>query len=297
MNNMNQSPSHYISIIIPAYNAEEYIKETIESVLAQTYKNTEIIVVDDGSTDDTYKIAIKFGSRIKLFKTKNSGVSSARNFAIAKAQGDWLAFIDADDLWAENKLEVQIEGLNNYRWSHTNSLYFGENQDGLTSRSDLSPQFGEWVFSNLLVDNFITTSTVIIEKNLFCQAGGFDESMKAMEDWKLWLTIAQQEKLHYCPKILAKYRVYAGSTSRKAREVLPLHVQLITEVFQTLSTKEKYKKLKNKAISQSYLTCSYIAEDSKDYTYSFHCSFKGLIYQPFVISNWKRLIRTMLNLI
>jgi len=297
MDNSQLSMPIHVTIIIPAYNAQEYIEETINSALAQTYTNIEIIVVDDGSNDSTFEIASGFGDKIKLFKTANSGVSRARNFAVEKAKGDWLAFIDADDLWEVNKLELQMCNLGNRRWSHTNSLYIGEEQDGKTSRSDLSPQFGDWVFSHLLVDNFITTSTVIIEKKLFLESGGFDESMKAMEDWKLWLTIAEHEKLHYCPEILAQYRVYSGSTSRKAREVLPMHLQLIEQVFQISSVKSNYAKLRNKAIAKSYFICSYIAEDSKDYSYSFYCSIKGLKHQPLQLANWKRLLRTTLNLI
>lgn len=290
--------SPLVSVVIPAYNAEEYIEETLQSVLTQTYKNIEVIVVDDGSTDRTLQIINKYKSDLMLITQKNKGVSVARNTAVDKAMGEWIAFIDADDIWFPKKIAEQVSQMGSENWSHTNSLYFGYNQDGNTKRSDLTPQFGGHVFEKLLTDNFITTSTVLIKKKTFLQYGKFDVSLKALEDWKLWLEISLEENLNYQQLVLCKYRITPGSASRNARDVLPLHIQLINQVFdKNKNIIQHQNQLKSKALQNSYKICSYIAEDSKDYVFSFTCALNALRGNKYRAASIRRLIRTLLNLV
>ena len=98
-----------VSVIIPTYNRAHYICETIDSILAQTYRDYEIIVVDDGSADNTRKVLQKYDGKVRYFYQKNRGPSAARNFGISQSQGEYIAFLDDDDLWTENKLELQID--------------------------------------------------------------------------------------------------------------------------------------------------------------------------------------------
>jgi glycosyltransferase involved in cell wall biosynthesis len=283
-------------VIVPAYNVEEYIEETLQSVFDQTYPNIEILVVDDGSEDNTLKTLEKYGSKIRVFQQKNMGVAKARNFAAEQAHGEWLAFVDADDIWLPNKLTAQLEGLGNENWSHTDSTYFGYKQDGETKRSELSPQYGGEVFSYLIVNNFITTSTVLIKKGIFLSYGGFDESLRALEDWKLWLDLSIKEPLNYNRNVLAQYRVTPGSTSRKAREILPLHLQLINYIFSTYKDQlGGLSHLKKKALYSSYSICSYIAEDSEDYFFSFLCALNAWKNNMLTSAPLKRVLRTVLN--
>lgn len=285
-----------ISVIIPAYNAEKFIDETIRSVLSQTIEDIEVIIVNDGSTDNTLNILKSYSDpRLSYYDIKNSGVSFARNYAVNKAAGKWLAFIDADDIWANNKLEAQLTSIDNNRWSHTNSYYIGEQQSGNEKRSDLTEQFDGNIFEHLIEENFITTSTVLIDKNLFLSTGGFDESLKALEDWRLWLDIASKESIAYSKEPLAKYRVYEGSTSRKARSMLPIHIEVIQAVAKTLPNNKKSQQLVKNGMLKSFAICSYIAEDSKDYSFSSFCALKAVLYQPLSISRYKRLIKCMLN--
>ena len=286
-----------VSVIIPAFNAEKYIHETITSVLNQTFTNFEIIVVDDGSTDNTASIVESFGKKVKLYKRLNQGVSSARNYAVSKSKNNWLAFIDADDLWTDDKLNIQISSLNGASWSHTNSIYIGENQNGKISRSDLTPQYGGQVFEHLILNNFITTSTVMIKKDIFLNHHGFDETMIALEDWKLWLKIAEKETISYVEEPLAYYRVYSGSTSRRARIILPIHIDLINSIFSDNEINQKYLSMKRKAISNSYSICSYIAEDSKDFRHSFFYALSSLYFDALNPNKVKRLLRTVISLI
>lgn len=289
--------SPLISVVIPAYNAEKHIEETLQSVFNQTYKNIEILVIDDGSSDNTLQILKKYENRLNIFSQKNTGVAKARNFAAEKSNGEWLAFIDSDDRWLPDKISIQFSNLGNNNWSHTNSVYIGHNQDGKTKRSDLNHQFGGHVFDKLIIDNFITTSTVLIKKDIFITHGGFDESLKALEDWKLWLEISLIEPLNYNDKVLAEYRVTPGSTSRKGREVLPLHIELINYFFNNKNELKGKAHLKNKALFNSYNICSYIAEDANDHIFSLQCAAKAWNHKMLNVGSTKRLLRTILNAI
>lgn len=283
-----------VTVIIPAYNAESTICETIQSVLTQDYpaEQVEIIVIDDGSTDGTNSVVEKFGDKVIHIKQKNAGVSAARNNAATLARGKWLAFIDSDDIWTNNKLSLQISSIGDCLWSHTDSYYFGYKQTGETKRSDYTKQYDGNVFDKLILDNFITTSTVIVDREIFLKVGGFDENMKALEDWKLWLELSLLTPLHYCASSLAHYRVTPGSASRNAKAILPLHIYLIEHVFQKYQLNEK---LKSKALSQSYSICSYIAEDGRDIAYSVYCAAKAFALHT-TIAKLKRLVRCILNL-
>lgn len=284
-----------VSIVIPVYNAENYIQQTLDSVLGQTYLNFEIIVVDDGSTDSSKEILETYQEKITLYPIENSGVSYARNFAVERAKGEWIAFIDADDVWFPDKLWTQLMGIGENKWSHTDSFYIGENQSGKTKRGDLSKQIGGKVFDSLIVENFITTSTVLMKKMLFNEHGGFDESMEALEDWKLWLKIAKNHPLAYEPKPLAQYRVYDGSTSRKARKMLPIHEALIHDLFQDIPESPKMKAIKKEALGKSHTICSYIAEDSSDYSFSLVTAIKAWRLQPLNLQRFKRVLACLVK--
>ncbi len=285
----------FISVIIPAFNAENYIEDTLNSVVAQEYSNLEIIVVDDGSKDDTVGKVKKFGNKVTLYCCPNGGVSTARNFAARQAKGDWLAFVDSDDIWLPNKLSLQMSGIGDMKWSHTNSLYIGERQDGRTKRSDLTPQFGGFVFDKLVLNNFITTSTVIIHKELFLKAGGFNVSLDALEDWQLWLSIAYKNPLHYQQEVLAQYRVHGDSTSRQARKSLPLHLQVINNTFSHYPELRANTKMKKLAQAESFTICSYIAEHSEDYNFAIYCAFKAWCQRMYSLTKLKRLVRTVIR--
>jgi glycosyltransferase involved in cell wall biosynthesis len=294
---MNKPEQKYplISVIVPAYNAEKYIQTTLESVLNQSYKNIEVIVIDDGSSDDTQAILADYGNRIKTIKTENMGVSHARNTGIEASKGTWIAFLDSDDIWHPTKLYEQFSSLENCKWSHCDSVYIGENQSGEVKRSDYSHIPRNEVFDELIVENFITTSSVLIEKALLNKFGKFDENLHCLEDWKLWVEIAQENPLAYCDKALLEYRVYSGSTSRKARYVLPLHIELIDNIFSKIPDNSFYKELKRRAKTKSYTICSYIAEEANDFSFAITCSYKAWLLHPINFQTSRRLCACILN--
>jgi teichuronic acid biosynthesis glycosyltransferase TuaG len=216
--------SGIVSVIIPVYNGDKYISKALESVLRQTYKNIELIVVNDGSTDTTQDILDKYSkadSRIKVYQIKNTGLpSKVRNFAVSKSKGSFLAFLDADDIWLPKKLEIQLKEI------HTNSeialvyssaIVFGD-------VNFFSPLFGllplpfraARSFDQLLKRNSICCSTVLLRKSIFLKMNGFDEEelLKAVEDYDLWLRICKNNKISYCKNILVKYRIHSKGISK-----------------------------------------------------------------------------------
>ena len=292
-----QDTSSLVSVIIPSYNSANTILETLDSVFSQTYSNLEVIVVDDNSNDDSVSLIEQHFPHTIIITKKDGdkGVSATRNLGIQSASGKYIAFLDADDIWLPSKIEKQMEALDGHRWSYCNSYYFGYNQDGNTTRSDLSQLYDGDIFDKLLLDNFLTTSTIIIEKSLIEACGNFDESFKILEDWKLWLDVAKKEPISYISEPLATYRVTPGSTSRNAREVYPYHSSLIEHSFH--NTPSKFKSLKRTALSNSNTICSYIAEDNKDWGYAMVCSLRAISFDPKKIQSYKRPLSVIYNMV
>lgn len=228
----NQSP--LVSVIIPAYNADQFIAQAIQSVMDQTYRWYEIIVVDDGSTDETQGILKGFSGQIRCMYQENRGPSVARNVGIAIAQGKYICFLDADDLWTSDKLEIQVAFLER----HSDiALVFSDHQDfqeGYVAPhsflDDKRKTFGDALvtevpiqkaFFRLIQENFISTPTVMLRKTCFDKAGLFDANLWSVEDRDLWLRIAANFKLACLPKIFCKRRVHQANISKQPE--LTLH--------------------------------------------------------------------------
>jgi glycosyltransferase involved in cell wall biosynthesis len=185
-----------ISVIIPTYNADRTILETIESVQNQTFTDFEIIVINDGSTDRTLEVLQSVSDdRLKIFTYENSGASTARNRGIACAAGDYLTFIDADDLWAPDKLELQLAALREppeagvaYSWT----IFMQEEKDGSRSLHAGEPVLHQGdVHAELLICNFIASgSNILMRKQVIDQVGLFDTNLARTEDWDYYLRLA-----------------------------------------------------------------------------------------------------------
>ena len=205
-----------ISVVIPVYNGAKTIKETIESVLEQTYQDFEIIAIDDGSQDNTLAVIDSIqNQRIKVFSYPNAGVSASRNRGFARARGEFIAFLDADDLWTKDKLESQLELLQQnpqagvaYSWTdHIDELGKFLKPASYTSCSGN-------IYERLLIGNFLSCgSNTLIRAEALKQVGGFDESLKAAEDWDMWLKLAPRYEFLVVPRPQVLYRVSAHSLS------------------------------------------------------------------------------------
>lgn len=249
-----------VSVIIPSYQYAHFVGEAIESVLAQTYKDYEIIVVDDGSTDNTSEILSNFGDQISvIYHRENRGLSAARNTGIRISKGKYLAFLDADDVWMPDKLRLQVKLLDqnsDVGLVFSDMTYFGK-RCGSEKRAfqEVSPSSGK-VFKDLFVKDFIPMPTVIVRKICFEKVGLFDESLTSCEDHDMWLRIAKFFKVDYVDASLGKYRLHQRNMSKKREKMLTqlIRVQektlksnpyLLSEVGSTILNRCYYQLYKN----------------------------------------------------
>lgn len=190
---MSSRAAPTVSVVVGAYNAERWIEETIRSVLRQSYRAYELIVVDDGSTDGTADVARRFGEEVRVIRKANGGSASARNAGIRASSGKYVAFLDADDLWCPRKLESQIAALETAAaaWGYSDAVFFDSSTGtSLYRASQLHELHAGDVLRALVLGNFILTPTVIVRRDVFEVVGLFDETHRISEDWDLWLRVA-----------------------------------------------------------------------------------------------------------
>jgi glycosyltransferase involved in cell wall biosynthesis len=182
-----------VSVVIPTYNRVHLLERALDSVLRQTLVADEIIVVDDGSTDNTVSTLKSLHPEVKLIQQDNLGVSAARNTGISAARHDWIALLDSDDVWHENKLERLITELNNapeYLICHSDEIWI---RDGVrVNQMNKHKKAGGHIFQHCLPLCAISPSAVMIHRSLFDEIGLFDETLPACEDYELWLRICSR---------------------------------------------------------------------------------------------------------
>lgn len=217
-----------VSVVIPAYNAAAHLGECLDSVQAQEGKFTlEVIVVDDGSCDATAAVARRQGG-VRLVSQPNSGPSAARNAGIAVAQGEFIAFLDADDLWPPGKLPSQLEALHRHPEA---ALVFGDcrqfgdsgpwpqtlfEASGLGTATWGTNGIVPGAYARLLVDNFITTGSVVARRSVLVDERGFAEDLRLVEDLDLWLRIARHHPMAWCSSVCLLRRRHAANISQDA---------------------------------------------------------------------------------
>lgn len=219
---MSQAPDRrnnpFVSIIIPTFNSERYVRECLESVFAQTFRDYEVIVVDDGSTDQTVSILQGLGERIRLVARENRGPAAARNEGIRLARGKWVAFLDSDDLWLPHKLQVQAQVARDhpeYGLITTEASSFDE--AGIREermKASLYEIRNGRVAEHLLFGNWVQTSGVMIRRECFEKVGYFHEERGLRgTDWIMWMQIAAEYPIYFIAEPLAKVRFVPQSFS------------------------------------------------------------------------------------
>lgn len=225
-----------VSVIIPNYNHTRFITGAIQSVLTQTYRSFEIIVVDDGSTDNSREVVAQFGNQVRYIWQENQGLGAARNTGIRAATGELIGLLDADDQWQPTFLETIVSLVAKYPQV---ALYYSGAQGMDATGHDLPYVFGEPVgtpettYHTLLRANFLIPSTVVMRRSIVLEAGLFDQTIRSIhgcEDWDLWLRIAPKYHFVGTPECLVRYRLHGGSLSanpagmqRAVRAVIEKH--------------------------------------------------------------------------
>jgi glycosyltransferase involved in cell wall biosynthesis len=245
-----------ISVIIPAYNAQKTIQDTIESVLNQTITDFELIVIDDGSQDSTFKTVSAISDpRLKLFSYSNAGVSASRNRGLAQANSEFISFLDADDLWTPDKLEAQLRALDAnpqaavaYSWTD----YIDESGQFLHPGNH--PTATGDVYSDLLVNDFLENgSNPLIRREALRKVGGFDESLCGPEDWELFIRLAACYPFVVVPRAQILYRLSTNSISFNLSRQETQCLQVIEKAFNQAPESLQYLKPKSLANLYQYL--------------------------------------------
>jgi len=221
-----------VSVIIPSYNCERYIAETLESILDQTFKDIEIIVVDDGSTDKTRQIVTSYGEPVRLVTQTNAGVCAARNHGIREAAGQYVCLMDHDDYWLPDKLALQLEQMQRHPevgLVYSTFAWWNPGENGAfpapANYRDDSPgtavdeEFSGWIYHLLLLDCWVLTSSALIRGEVFNKCGVFDESLPYSEDWDLWLRISREYPFIKLKKALTLYRQHPRQGNLIARNI------------------------------------------------------------------------------
>lgn len=219
-----------VSIIMPTYNCAKFIGETIKSVIAQTYSNFELIIVDDCSKDNTRDVVNSFGDeRIKYHKLeKNSGAAVARTTAMNMAKGKYMAFLDSDDLWMENKLERQLKFMKDNNYNITCTAYEQVNEDGESLNKVIKTK-KKADYNRILLDCPVGNSTVMYNVEAL---GKFEvPNIRKRNDDALWLQMLKKEKYIYgMDEVLAKYRIRSNSISSNKLSLIKYHWQLYRDI-------------------------------------------------------------------
>lgn len=255
-----------VSVIMPAYNAEKTISESVESVIFQTYKDWELIVIDDGSTDNTVAVLSQFAksdSRIHFYQNKkNCGVSYTRNRAVELAKGEWIAFIDSDDLWDKEKLEKQISLLNEHpdmAIAYTASCFIDENGKPYEY---MMPAIEKLTYKTLLIKNIMSCSSVLIRSSIMNDIRMPSDNM--CEDYYTWLMVLREYGVAYgINEPLLIYRLSRNSRSSN-------RIKMIKMLFIT------YHKVGYNAIFSTLLVFRYILYSARKRYNIYHSNSKNI---------------------
>jgi len=234
-----------VSVIIPTFNRFSLISRAIDSVLNQTIKPFEIIVVDDGSSDNTSTFIKNNYKSVKLIKQNNLGVSKARNVGIKNSSGDWIALLDSDDEWEKNKLEVQIKSLSEYDYysvCHTNEIWI---RNGIrVNQKKRHQKYGGDIFDKCLDICRISPSSIIFKKNIINEVGWFDEGLSICEDYDLWLRITANFKILFIDKpLIIKYGGHSDQLSKSVNGIEAYRIKSLENLLSNTKLIKDYKLL------------------------------------------------------
>ena len=225
------STSGLVSVVIPAYNVGPHIAEAIDSVLAQDYPQIELIVVDDGSKDDTADVVATRYPQATLIRKANGGAATARNAGIREAHGEFIAFLDADDIWLPGKLSAQVAyfrahpevGMNCTGFAQWVSDENGVFPDPLTVIPEqgglavdaIDAELSGWIYHKLLLRNFVWTTVVMMRRSLIDKVGLYDESYRLGQDYDYFLRASRETEVHRLSRAYALYRQHLGSATAR----------------------------------------------------------------------------------
>lgn len=268
-----------VSIIIPSFNMAGLAVRAVESVLNQTYKNIEIIVIDDGSTDDTRQRLEVFGDRVKYLYKPNGGVCSARNVGLKMASGKFIGLLDSDDTYMPEKVERSLDFLQrhpDYGFVHTDTYLVDIKGQIIERYQHPKSRVTGKITDTLLMGNFIANPTNFFSRECYERCGGFEESLFPPGDWDLWLRIASHFKVGYIDQPLSKYSVLSNSCFNDLERTKREEKWVLDRFFQSNPAYDG--KIKRKAYSEFHLRnaqCYFVKRQEEQCRNEFAESFQS----------------------
>lgn len=287
-----------VSVVIATYNMGQYLPEAIVSVLAQRWKNLEIIVVDDGSTDDTSERMDEFRGegRVRYIATENSGQPRAKNRGLKEARGEFIAFCDADDVWHREKLAVQMPLFEDPSVGvvYSEVSYIDQNGRGLEKPQPYKRHSGK-ITDHLIIKNFIPFGTAVIRRACLERNGVFDENLPMGIDWDLWLRYSVDWQFKYAPDKTYIYRIWPGQMSKNYRGRYD-NAFFILQKFLTTHPQEISRQLAARAWADMYVSRGMaIASAEKKFLEPFRDVLTGLSRDFLYWPAWRSLAKLMLR--
>ena len=242
-----------ITAVIPSYNSAGFLPEAVESVLSQSYADVELIVVDDGSVDDTSEVIGRYGDAVKYIYKENGGVSRARNTGIEAASGEFIAFLDADDAWLPQKLELQMKVIESRSDSLAAHTDFNIGDSELNVVGVTISDRGDDILEDLFLKGNVigTPSSVLVAKEVIEKTGGFDPDLSLCADWDMWIRIACETGFGYVDSPQIIYRQHDSNMSNDAK-LLDVDSNLMFEkAFENPNVPDRIKERKRDAIGKN----------------------------------------------
>ena len=247
-----------VAVIIPCYNAQKTVQDTIESVLNQTFSSFVIYVVNDGSTDNTSavldRLQQEYPEKIIVINQDNQGQAKARNVGIQESAQQYIAFLDSDDIWHPEKLERQVKVLDsdmNVGMCYTSALKIDENSNKI-GRIDVNPEYRGKCFKNLIISNNIVASSVMVRRSALGQTGVFDSSLGACENWDLWLRISRKFSIEFLDIPLTSYRIHHDNMTKNCDKMYSNRHKVLEKHFSGSSCNNEISSLKSEAMHRHY---------------------------------------------
>lgn len=241
-----------ISVVIPTFNRRQLLAETLVSVYCQTLGDFEIIVVDDGSEDDTPALDALSSDRLVYHRIEHAGASAARNAGLALARGDYIAFLDSDDLWERQFLERMRAALEQVpRAGFVYCDYTTFNGHGVVQKAYLPARYklrGN-LFVQLLESDFISTGALLIRRACLQRTGGFDPKLEIAHDWDLWLRLAREFEAEYVDEPLVRIRIDSGGLTRNTPQLYADNLRILAKLRQRVEVDEQLDPIRRNTVA------------------------------------------------
>jgi glycosyltransferase involved in cell wall biosynthesis len=270
-----------VSVVIPTYNSAQYLAEAIDSVLAQTYKDFELLVVDDGSTDDTEELMRQYGPPVHYLRKPNGGVSTARNLGIEQSKGRYVGFLDADDTWFPEKLERQLAALAdhpNFRACYSAFLRVTSELDALGIWRGSG--HGSALADLLTRGNVIGSVSVVCERTLFSEVGGFDPTLSQCADWDMWVRLATRTDLLYLDEPLVTYRQHGANMSNNPALLERDSIRVLEKGFALHCLPPMLSERRRQAFARNYTVLAGTYFGARQYFDCLRCSLRAVSMDP-----------------